>query len=159
VQLPTSQYDPARLVNIGTNRVTIKPELGISKTFGRLFLEAAGGVAFYTTNYDFYNGKTRSQAPIGSLQGHIIYSTRIGIWAAFDGNYYWGGKTTLDGVVGNDLQRNSRMGLTLALPINIHHSLKLNYSTGVSTRTGSDFDLVAIAWQYRWSKSLIKKEK
>jgi len=159
VQLPTSQYDPAKLVNIGTNRVTIKPELGISKTLGRLFLEASAGVAWYTINHDFYNGKTRSQAPIGSLQGHVIYSTRIGVWVALDGNYYWGGKTTVDGVEGDDLQKNSRLGITLALPVNIRNSLKVNYSTGVSTRTGSDFDLVAVAWQFRFGKSLPNKKK
>lgn len=158
VQVPTSQYDPTRLINIGTNRVTIRPELGISKTVKRFFLELAGGIAFYSTNSDFYNGKTRSQKPISSIQGHVIYTTKVGIWFAVDGNYYWGGKATVDGVEGNDLQKNSRLGITLALPVNIHHSLKVNYSTGVSTRTGSDFNLVAVAWQYRWSKSLPNKK-
>ncbi|HRI80388.1 MAG TPA: transporter [Cyclobacteriaceae bacterium] len=159
VQVPMSQYDPTRLVNIGTNRVAIRPELGISKTVKRLFLELAVGVAFYSTNNDFYNGKIRSQKPISSIQGHVIYTTKVGIWLAVDGNYYWGGRTTVDGVEGNDLQENSRLGMTLALPVNIHHSLKINYSTGVSTRTGSDFDLLAIAWQYRWSKSMTNKKQ
>lgn len=156
IQMPTSQYDPERLVNIGTNRFAIKPEVGISKTIGRLFLEVAGGVAFYTTNNDFYNGKQRSQKPINSLQGHLVYTTRIGIWLAVDGTYYWGGKTTVDGVEGNDLQQNSRLGTTLALPLNRHHALKFNFSTGVSTRTGSDFNLAAVVWQYRWSKDIPK---
>jgi hypothetical protein len=31
-----------------------------------------------------------------------------------------------------------------------YNSLKLYASTGASTRTGSDFDAVGIAWQYRW---------
>ncbi|MHC1777971.1 MAG: transporter [Lentimicrobium sp.] len=157
VYMPASQYDPERLVNIGTNRFTFKPELGISKTYGRLFFELAGGAAFYTVNNNFYNGKTRSQAPIGSIQGHVVYAFRGGIWAALDGNYYWGGKTTLDGVEGNDLQKNSRFGFTFALPVNIHHSLKFNFSTGVSTRTGSDFNLAGLVWQYRWGKELPKK--
>ena len=53
VFLPLSQYDPDRLVNIGTNRYTFKPELGISKTFGHLYLELAAGAAFYTINQNF----------------------------------------------------------------------------------------------------------
>jgi hypothetical protein len=157
--LPMSQYDPDRLVNIGTNRFTFKPELGISKVFGHLQLELTAGVAFYTVNYEFYQGKTRSQDPIGSLQGHVNYSFKRGIWAALDGTYYWGGRTTLEGVEGKDLQRNSRFGLTFALPLSIHHSLKLNLSTGVSTRTGSDFNAIGILWQYRWSKDIPKVEK
>ena len=100
VFLPLGQYDPARLVNMGTNRYTIKPELGVSKTFGPMQIELTGGVSFYTVNNDFYNGKTRSQAPIGSIQTHINYNFKKGIWAALDGTYYWGGHTTVDGVTG-----------------------------------------------------------
>jgi hypothetical protein len=78
------------------------------------------------------------------------------MWAAIDGTYYWGGSTTLEGVKGNDLQKNTRLGFTFVLPLNIHNSLKFNYSTGVSTRTGSDFDTFALAWQYRWGGGLPK---
>jgi hypothetical protein len=157
--LPMGQYDPERLVNIGTNRFTFKPELGISKTAGRMQLELTAGAAFYTVNHDFYQGKTRSQKPIGSIQGHINYNFPKGIWAALDGTYYWGGKTILDGVEGNDLQKNTRLGITLALPLNIHNSLKLNFSTGVSTRTGSDFDAIGLIWQYRWGGGIPKGGK
>ena len=154
VFLPVSQYDPDKLVNIGTNRFTFKPELGISKTIWHLYLELAGGASFYTVNHDFYQEKTRSQAPIGYVQTHVVYNIWHGIWAAIDGTYYWGGRTTVDGVEGNDLQENSRIGLTFAAPVNIHNSLKLYMSTGVSTRTGSDFNLIGIIWQYRWGKGL-----
>ena len=156
VYVPTGQYDPEKLVNIGTHRFAFKPELGISKTFGQLMLELTGGAAFYTTNHDFYGGKTRSQAPIGSVQGHINYNFAHGIWAAADGTYYWGGHTTLDGVEGDDLQKNTRLGLTFALPLNIRHSLKFSFSSGVSTRTGTDFNVVGVFWQYRWGGGLPK---
>jgi hypothetical protein len=156
VFMPLGQYDPDRIVNIGTNRFAFKPELGISKTVGPLFVDLAAAVSFYTVNNNFYQGKTRSQAPIGSVQGHVIYSFTKGMWAAIDGTYYWGGSTTLEGVKGNDLQKNTRLGFTFVLPLNIHNSLKFNYSTGVSTRTGSDFDTFALAWQYRWGGGLPK---
>jgi hypothetical protein len=159
VFLPMSQYDPNRLVNIGTNRFTFKPELGVSKVLGHLQLELTAGVAFYTVNNEFYQGKTRTQDPIGSLQGHVNYNFKRGIWAALDGTYYWGGRTTLEGVEGNDLQKNTRFGFTLALPLSIHHSLKFSLSTGVSTRTGSDFNAIGILWQYRWGKDIPKVVK
>ena len=154
VFLPLGQYDPLRLVNLGTNRFTIKPELGVSKTLGHLQVEITGGISFYTTNYDFYQGKTRSQAPIGSIQGHVNYNFKKGIWAALDGTYYWGGHTTVDGIQGKDLQKNTRLGLTVAFPLGIHHSLKVNLSTGVSTRTGSDYDVAGLIWQYRWGRDI-----
>jgi hypothetical protein len=157
--LPFGQYDPDRLVNIGTNRYSFKPELGISKTLGHFQLELTGGASFYTVNNKFYQGKTRSQDPIGSLQGHVEYNFKRGAWAAIDGTYYWGGSSTLDGNKGDDLQKNTRLGCTMALPLNRHHSLKLYYSTGVSTRTGSDFDLIGALWQYRWGGGIPKGKK
>jgi len=155
--LPLGQYDPEKLVNIGTNRFTFKPEVGISKKTGSLILELAAGASIFTVNNDFYQHKTRSQAPIWSVQGHLNYTFRKGIWMALDGTYYWGGHTTMDGVTGNDLQKNTRLGYTLALPLNLHNSLKFYMSTGVSTRTGSDFDAVGVVWQYRWSRDFPKK--
>jgi hypothetical protein len=46
---------------------------------------------------------------------------------------------------------NSRLGATLALPLDRQHSIKLHASTGVSVRFGEDFSTVGVAWQYRWS--------
>jgi hypothetical protein len=154
VSVPLGQYDADKLVNIGTNRWSCKPELGLSKAVGPLTLELTTGVTLYTDNHDFFGGKTRAQAPIYSVQGHVSYNLGAGIWAALDGTYYRGGHTTVDGVEGNDLQKNTRLGATVALPVNRHTAVKLYGSTGVSTRTGSDFDAVGIAVQYRWGGGL-----
>ena len=154
VSVPLGQYDADRLVNIGTNRWFFKPELGISKAWGPLTLELAAGVTLYTDNRDFLDGKTRAQAPLYSVQGHVIYSLPYGIWVGLDGTYYTGGRTTIDGVEGDDVQNNARLGVTIALPVGRHHSVKLYASTGASTRTGGDFDTVGIIWQYRWGGGL-----
>ena len=154
VSVPLGQYDADRLVNIGTNRWFFKPELGISKAWGPLTLEVAAGVSLYTDNRDFLDGKTRAQAPLYSVQGHVIYSLPYGIWVGVDGTYYTGGRTTIDGVESDDVQQNTRLGVTIALPVGRHHSVKLYASTGASTRTGGDFDTLGILWQYRWGGGL-----
>jgi hypothetical protein len=154
VTVPGGQYDADKLLNLGTNRWSIKPEIGISKSLGPVILELAGGVRFYTDNDNFFGSQVREQAPIYSFQGHLIYSFGYGIWGAVDGTYYTGGRTTVDGVEGNDLQQNSRVGVTLALPVSRYNSIKLYFSTGVSARTGSDFDAAGIAWQTRFGGGL-----
>lgn len=152
VSVPVGQYDDSKLVNIGTNRWAFKPELGISKSWGAWTIDAAGAVALYTDNRDFLEGGTVAQDPLYSVQGHIVYGFRSGIWFALDGTWYRGGRTTVNGVRGDTLQENTRFGLTVALPVDRHNSVKLYGSNGVSSRTGSDFDGLGIAWQHRWGR-------
>lgn len=94
VTAPAGQYDPDKLVNLGTNRWSVKTELGISKRPGPVTLELTGAGTFYTDNDEFLGHQTRSQDPIYSVQGHVIYSFGSGIWGALDGTYYAGGSTT-----------------------------------------------------------------
>jgi hypothetical protein len=154
VGIPASQYDPSRLVNIGTNRWSFKPEIGISKALGRWTLEGQAAVTFFTDNDDFYGGTTRSQEPLYNLQAHVIHSFPSGVWASFDVIWFGGGRTTIGGVLKNDLQQNWRVGATLALPVDRRNSVKLSASSGASARTGNNFDLLGVAWQYRWGGGL-----
>ncbi len=150
VSAPAGQYDDTRLVNLGTHRWFFKPSVGVSKAVGAWIFEATAATTFYTDNKDFFGGETRSQAPLYSIQGHVIRSFRYGIWAALDATYFTGGTTTINGTQNNDLQRNWRVGATLALPVNARNSIKLYASNGVSTRTGDSYKLAGIVWQYRW---------
>jgi len=147
---PLGQYDDEKIVNLGNNHWSFKPELGISKALGPWTLELAPSAIFFTDNTDFFFGGTLSQAPIYSVQGHILYSFPSGIWASLDGTFFTGGRTTINGVKSNNEQTSTRAGLTVALPVDRYNSLKLYASTGTSTRTGSEFKTVGIAWQYRW---------
>jgi hypothetical protein len=148
--LPLGQYDADRAVNLGTNRWSIKPEVGASKAFGPVTIEVASALELYTDNDGYVGGATREQDPIVSVQGHVTYRLGVGIWAAVSGTYYAGGRTTVSGVEGDDLQENARVGANVAIPLSRVASANLYASTGVATRTGSDFDLVGIALQYRW---------
>jgi hypothetical protein len=154
MSVPTGQYDSTKLVNIGMNRYSFSPQVGASKALGQWTLEAAGGVTFYTDNHDYFNGNTRSQAPLYTANAHAIYNFHAGIWASLDVTYLAGGRTTVNGVRNSDLQQNWRLGGTLTIPLDVHNSIKLFASSGVSSRTGNDYDLVGIAWQYRWGAGL-----
>jgi hypothetical protein len=111
-------------------------------------------VTFYTNNGDFFGGNTLQQDPLYSVQAHVSYDFGRGVWGAVDGTYYLGARTTINGISENNMQENSRVGVTFALPVNKHNSIKLYVSTGLSTRTGSSFTTGGIAWQYRWGGGL-----
>ena len=153
VTAPLGQYDSDKLLNVGTNRWSFKPELGVSKAWGSFTLELIPAITFFTNNDDFLNGKTLEQDPIYSLQGHLIYEFSPALWFAFNTTYYTGGRTTIDGEKGEQLE-NVRLGLTAALSVSRHQSIKLYGSTGVYSRTDSNFWTVGFAWQLRWGGGL-----
>jgi Putative MetA-pathway of phenol degradation len=156
---PTGQYDPTKLINWGTNRWSFKPEFGYSQRWGgKWVLDGYFGVWFFTRNSDFWSRniyfagtRSQSQSPIGSIEGHLSYDFKPRLWASLDGNFWFGGKTTVNGVQ-NPLSQetNSRIGGTVAIPITRHQSLKFSYSTGTYIRFGGNYQNVSAAWQYSW---------
>src|SRR5688572_17344815 len=85
---PLGQYDNDKLVNIGTNRWSFKPELGFSKAFGPWTVEVTPGVTFYTDNGDFFGGRTREVAPLFAVQAGVSYTFAPSCWLAVNAGYF-----------------------------------------------------------------------
>jgi len=147
---PLGAYNNSKLINIGSNRWSFKPELGISRPYGPWTLEMDLGAWFFTDNTNFNHGKTRSQDPIGAMQLHAIYTFKPRLWLAVDGNYYTGGRTSINGSTNFDLQRNSRIGVTLSLPLRRLQSVRVTYSRGARTTIGGDFNSIGVSYQFVW---------
>jgi hypothetical protein len=149
---PTGQFFSGKLINLGTNRWTVKPEFAVSHPMGqRWLLDAYAALWVFTANNSYYPGTlVRTQAPVGAFQAHLSYSIRPQLWAAFDATYYVGGRTTIQGVENDDLQSNSRVGGTLVLPVGRRHSVKLAVSRGAIIRYGANFTTLSIGWQSGW---------
>ena len=154
----TGQYDPTKLINFGTNRWAFKPELGYSRRRGHWILDCYGGAWLYTTNHEFFSRNqfspginTQRQSPVGSFEGHLSYSFKPRLWVSLDGNYWFGGTTSLNGVQNpSTLLGNSRVGGTASIPLSRYQSIKISYSNGAYIRYGGNFQNVSFAWQYSW---------
>jgi hypothetical protein len=151
---PTGQYDPNKLVNWGINRWALKPEFGYSEQWGNWLVDAYAGAWFYTTNpasYDVPLPKQQTEQPVGSLEGHLSRNFKFGTWASLDGNFWWGGLTSLSGIANlATKQTGSRIGATAAWRFSKHQSLKVSYSNGTYIRFGGNYQVVQVAWQYSW---------
>ncbi len=147
---PLGQYDPDKLINLGANRWSLRPRVGVSRRLGKWNVEALGGVRLFADNHDFYGGKTIAQDPLWTLTIDGVRQFRRGFWLSLGWAVTDGGQTTVDGVTGATHQHNHQVGGILAYPLNSRHSLKLMYINGLSTRIGADFDNVSLAWQMRW---------
>jgi len=149
---PLGQYDSTKLINLGTNRWSYKPEIGFSRTNGKWVLEAMAGAWIFTDNDDFIGGRTREQDPIGAVQVHVTYRFQRGTWLAADANYFTGGKTTIGGKQNLDLQRNSRIGATFSRALDRHQAIRMSVSRGAYTTIGADFTSIAVGYNYAWAK-------
>ena len=147
---PLGQYDPAKLINLGANRWSLRPRVGISQRLGKWHVEALGGVRLFADNNDFFGGKTVTQDPLWTLTIDGVRQFRRGFWLSLGWAVTDGGQTTVDGITGDTHQHNHQVGAILAYPLGPRHSLKLMYINGLSTRIGADFDNVSLAWQMRW---------
>ena len=151
VAIPTGQYDRARLINTGNRRWAVKPELGLSRRYGRWTVDLYGGVWLFTANARFFPGdSTRTQAPVAATEAHLVRHLTRRCWLSVDGNYWMGGRTTVNGTQKFDYQRNSRAGATAAIPLNRRQALKFSYSRGAYISIGGNYHNVSMAWQYSW---------
>ena len=152
IKFPTGQYDPSKLINIGTNRWSFKPEIGVVQVMGRWAIDAYVGAWFFTDNTEFFGGTTRTQDLIYSTQAHLRYLFKPGLWAAVDGNFWIGGQSSINGAANDDEQRNSRVGATLSMRLGAHHNLRFAVSAGAITRIGGNFNSVGVSYNYSWMR-------
>ncbi|MGS0693436.1 transporter [Shewanella sp. 0m-4] len=150
ISLPIGSYDPARLLNAGSNRWVLRPGVGMSHKLGNWYYDLIASVRLYGDNNQYVSNVTLEQAPQYTLQGHLIYNFNSGHWLSVNGNLFFGGETSRDKIESLDEQRNSRFGVTYSFPITLQHSVKLYANTGVITEVGNDFDTFGALWQYRF---------
>jgi hypothetical protein len=154
---PLGEYEGEKLINLGSNRWTFKPQIGVSRRLNRLVMEGYFSMWLFTPNSNLLDTRM-TQKPIYTLSTHVCYLFRGGAWLAIDAGYGVGGRTTVDELP-KETQKNVRLGSTLAVPVAAHHALKLNFTTGVDTRIGADFDSITLAWQYRWGGMKPKRQE
>ena len=152
IQPPTGAYSAEHLINTGTNRWASKLALGVIWPLRRdWLLEGDAGIWFFGENDEFL-GATRQQDPIVSAQLHLVKRIRPGFWGSLDVNYYYGGESRVGQEPQEDLQRNSRMGVTFVFPLKGRHAIRTSYDTGIATKSGGDYSTFTLSYVIGWSK-------
>jgi hypothetical protein len=148
---PLGQYDPSKLINLGSNRWAFRSRIGASYVAGDWIVETYASLWLFTKNSEFYGGNELKQAPLAGFVVHAIYTwPKRKSWLALDVGYAIGGRTKI-----NDVKRDTRIstfrfGATLAVPVAARHTFKLTGVTGVRVERGPDFDAIALTYNYRW---------
>jgi hypothetical protein len=146
--VPTGLYLKEKLINIGNNRWAFKPEIGISKRIKRVYIEAYGGVWFYTVNHEFLGDNTLEQKPVFSFQAHASYYFKNRMMISFNTTWFNGGTTSINGRSAGDLLDNWRVGATWAFPLTKRQTIKLQFHIGAYTNSGYDYNVAVLGYQY-----------
>jgi hypothetical protein len=151
VVLPTGEYDSDKLINLGENRFSFRPQLGVVHERGKWSFEFTGSTCLFTENDDFFGGRMREQDPLVMLQGHVVHTFRPGLWLGASLGYDFGGQSAIDGVKKDDSKELLSWGITCGVPVNRSVGLKFGYIDARSRRTtGADLGNFVAAVSVMW---------
>jgi hypothetical protein len=151
VHVPLGEYFDDKLINLGSNRFTIRPQLGVVHSRGRWSFELTGAAWIFTDNDDFFGDTSLEQDPFFTIQGHVVYSFRPGLWIAGGLAYGFGQESTVDGDNKDDEKENVVWGLSVGYPITRNFGVKVGYvGTRAQADTGIDFDSFIASATYLW---------
>lgn len=151
VHVPLGEYFDDKLINLGTNRFTIRPQLGVVRSRGPWSFELTGAAWFFTDNDDFFGGRRREQDPFFTIQSHAVYTFRPGLWLAGGLGYGIGQESTIDGDEKDDRKENIVFAVSVGYSITRSFGLKLGYlGSRAQADTGVDFDSIIAGASYFW---------
>ncbi len=147
VSMPTGDYNSERLINLGSNRWTIRPQLGVTHSRGKWTGELTGSVFFYSDNNHFWRDTQLETDPLFAAQAHLIYTFRPGLWTSISTAYGWGGEATVNGDAKNNPSGNWLTALSLGLPINRRQGFKIAWVRGRTQKpTGADINSFVVSY-------------
>jgi hypothetical protein len=156
ITAPTGLYDSNKILNLGSDRWSFKPEIALSYPFGsdqKWELDAYGNASFYTDNSSYRGRQTLRQEPLPALEAHISYSFNDRIWASLDTRYSFRANTFVNGVSQDDVQQNFILGNELSISLNPQNSLTFVFAKAIVHQNGPSATGFSIRYDYTWSWS------
>jgi len=149
---PTGQYYPDRLINLGTNRWTFKPQWGYAWNFEKWIWETYASAWIYTKNKDFWGGNELRLNPLFALKLHGIRKLKKGNWFALNVGYGIGARGYI-----NDERKDNRISTirimaVYAIKLGNNHTLRIDAKSGIRFEKGADFNAIGLSYQYRWQR-------
>ena len=150
VSLPIGQYDPTKVVNLGTNRWGFRPGMGVSRQIGQWIVEGSVSAAFFTANAQFHETHRLKQRPLGVIETSAIRYFTPRVWGAVHAIWVAGGAAVVDERSNAKGQANARLGLSASFPLAPGQSVKLGIAESAVTRFGNDFTSFSAVYQRSW---------
>ena len=153
VTVPLGKYCDECLINVGNNRWSVRPQIGVVHTRGPWEFELTGSAFVFTDNDNFFDNLILKQTTMYTVQTHVIYNFRRGLWASLSTGYGIGGRIRIDQQKTIFEVDNWIWAASLGLPIGKTQSLKLTWLSGrTQNLVGRDSDNLLLGWSMRWGQ-------
>jgi len=153
VNVPWGENFEDKLLNLGNNRYTIRPQIGVVHTRGPWSYELTGSVFFFTDNDSFFNGNKLEQDPFYAVQAHVIRVFSPGVWASLSAGYGEGSTSTVSGKENDDRRDGFIAALSGGIPVTANQGVKFSYIwSEVNTQTAKIMhaDTLVLSWSIRF---------
>lgn len=152
VSMPWGGYDPQELINVGSNRYTLRPQVGVLHQNGPWSYELTGSVFLFSDNEDFVDSATLSQDPVYALQAHVTRNFEGNFWLGAGMAYAAGGKVHIDGQRTRYEVDNVLWNLVGSYKIARTQSVMVAWQQGrTQVDVGSDTDSWVLSWVLAWN--------
>jgi hypothetical protein len=155
ITAPTGEYNPNKLLNLGSDRWSFKPEIALSHPFGtekRWECDAYANASFFTDNRSYHGVEILRQQPLPGIEGHISYSFTNNLWASLDTRYSSRGVTLVNGLNQNNTQQNFLLGSEVNVSLNARSSLIFQFAKAVIHQNGPAETGFAVKYDFVWGK-------
>jgi len=155
ITAPTGLYNADKLLNLGSNRWSFKPEIAVSYPFGtkqKWEFDAYANAYFYTDNTSYHGVEILRQQALPGLEGHISYSFTSSLWASLDTRYSFRGDTFVNGMNQNNAQQNFTLGSEVNVSLNPQNSLVFEFAKALLHQNGPAYTGLAVKYIYSWGK-------
>jgi hypothetical protein len=152
---PTGEYNADKILNLGSNRWSFKPEFAVSYPFGpqqKWVLDTYANAYLYTDNDSYHGAQRLRQKGLWGIEEHISYSFRNSAWVSLDSRYSFDGDTVIDGVNQNNAQKNFTLGSELNLSLDARNTLVFEFGKLIVHENGPAYGGFGVKYQYSWGK-------
>ena len=155
VTAPTGLYHADKILNLGADRWSFKPEIALSHPFGpeeKWQVDAYANAYFYTGNTSYHGRQILRQEPLPGVEGHISYALNEKLWLSLDTRYSFRGTTSVDGADQGNPQRNFILGSEMNVSMNSRNSLLFEFAKALVHENGPAVVGFAVKYDYTWGK-------
>ena len=157
ITAPTGLYNADKILNLGSDRWSFKPEIAVSHPFGpdhSWVIDVYGNAYFFTDNTSYHGREILRQDPLLGLEGHLSYSFSSSVWASVDTRYSFRGNTLVDGTDQDNSQRNFTLGSEVSVSLSPQHSLLFSFARALLHQNGPAYTTFALKYIYTWGRGV-----